>query len=150
MTREGVGQEDFKDGISRAAHSFVALWAVGLLLLYGIGGYFGIRTLQGYRAETEKLREALIASQTIEPGTKAPEISISKKPVEVRVGIHINRIGEFDLRGEAGRQTLTSGSAGAMLGSGREKPSRSLTARSTSGRKWRPSPGEESDMSGTG
>jgi hypothetical protein len=98
MTREGVGQEDFKDGISRAGYSFVALWAVGLLLLYGIGGYFGVRTLQEYRAQTEKRREALIASQTIEPGTKAPEISISKKPVEVRVGIYINRIGEFDLR----------------------------------------------------
>jgi hypothetical protein len=98
MTREGVGQEDFKDGINRAGYSFVALWAVGLLLLYGIGGYFGVRTLQEYRAQTEKRREALIASQTIEPGTKAPEISISKKPVEVRVGIYINRIGEFDLR----------------------------------------------------
>ena len=95
---EGVGQEDFKDGISRAGYSFVALWAVGLLLLYGLGGYFGVRTLQEYRAQTEKIREALIASQTIEPGTKAPEISISKKPVEVRVGIYINRIGEFDLR----------------------------------------------------
>ena len=98
MTQEGVGQEDFKDGISRAGYSFVALWAVGLLLLYGIGGYFGVRTLQGYRAQTEKVRESLIASQTIEPGTKAPEISISKKPVEVRVGIYINRIGEFDVR----------------------------------------------------
>ena len=98
MTREGVGQDDFKDAISRAGYSFVALWAVGLLLLYAIGGYFGVRTLQGYRAQTEKLREALIESQTIEPGTKAPEISVSKKPVEVRVGIYVNRIGEFDVR----------------------------------------------------
>ena len=98
MTQEGVGQDDFKDSISRAGYSFVALWAAGLLLLYAIGGYIGVRTLQGYRAETEKSREALIKSQTIEPGTKAPEIRVSKKPVEVHVGIYINRIGEFDAR----------------------------------------------------
>ena len=98
MTPEGVGQDDCKDSISRAGYSFVALWAAGLLLLYAIGGYFGVRTLQGYRAETEKSREALIESQTIEPGTKAPEIRVSKKPVEVHVGIYINRIGEFDVR----------------------------------------------------
>jgi hypothetical protein len=98
MTQEGVGQDDFKDSISRASYSFVALWAAGLLLLYAIGGYIGVRMLQGYRAETEKSREALIKSQTIEPGTKAPEIRVSKKPVEVHVGIYINRIGEFDAR----------------------------------------------------
>lgn len=98
MTQEGVGQDDFKDSISRAGYSFVALWAAGLLLLYAIGGYIGVRMLQGYRAETEKSREALIKSQTIEPGTKAPEIRVSKKPVEVHVGIYINRIGEFDAR----------------------------------------------------
>ena len=98
MTQEGVGQEDFKDPISHAGYSFVALWAAGLLLLYAIGGYFGARTLQGYRAETEKFREAFIKSQTIEPGTKAPEISVSQKPVEVQVGIYVNRIGEFGAR----------------------------------------------------
>jgi hypothetical protein len=98
MTQEGVGQGDFKDSISRAGYAFVALWAAGLLLLYAIGGYSGVRTLQGYRAETEKSREALIESQTIEPGIKAPEIRVSKKPVDVHVGIYINRIGEFDAR----------------------------------------------------
>jgi hypothetical protein len=98
MTQEGVGQDDRKDSISRASYSFVVLWAVGLLLLYAIGGYLGVRALQRHRAETEKSREALIESQTIEPGTKAPEIRVSKKPVEVRVGVYINRIGEFDAR----------------------------------------------------
>jgi hypothetical protein len=98
MTQEGIGQDDSKDAISRAGYSFVALWAAGLLLLYAIGGYLGIRTLQGYRAETEKFRQAFIESQTIESGTKAPEIRVSKKPVEVHVGIYINSIGEFAVR----------------------------------------------------
>jgi hypothetical protein len=98
MTQEGTGQDDCKNSISRAGYSFVALWAAGLLLLYAIGGYFGVRTLQGHRAETEKSREALIESQAIEPSKTAPEIMPAKKPVEVRVGIYINRIGEFDVR----------------------------------------------------
>ena len=98
MTPKGVGQDDLKDSIGRAGYTFVFLWAAGLLLLYAIGGYFGVRTLQGYRAETEEFREDFIESRTIEPGKKAPEISVSKKPVEVRVGIYINRIGEFDAR----------------------------------------------------
>jgi hypothetical protein len=98
MTPKGAGQENCKDSISSAGYSFVALWAAGLLLLYAIGGYFGVRTLEGYRAEADKFRDAIFNSQTIEPGTKAPEIRVSKKPVEVRVGIYINRIGEFDAR----------------------------------------------------
>jgi hypothetical protein len=98
MTPKGAGQENCKDSISRAGYAFVALWAAGLLLLYAIGGCFGVRTLQGYRAETKKFREAFIESQSIEPGTKAPDIMASKKPVEVRVGVYINRIGEFGAR----------------------------------------------------
>jgi hypothetical protein len=98
MTPKGAGQEDFKDPISRAGYSFVALRAAGLLLLYAIAGYFGVRTLQGYRAEADKFRDAIFNSPTIERSTKAPEIRVSKKPVEVRVGIYVNRIGEFDAR----------------------------------------------------
>ena len=98
MTRENVGQDDFKDSITPAGYSFVALWAAGLLLLYALGGYFGARTLQGYRAEIDEFRKAFSESQTIEPRTKAPEISVSQKPVEVQVGIYVNRIGEFGAR----------------------------------------------------
>jgi len=98
MTKKGIGQDDFKDSISPAGYSFVALWAAGLLLLYALGGYFGARTLQGYRAEIDEFRKAFSESQTIEPGTKAPEISVSQKPVEVQVGIYVNRIGEFGAR----------------------------------------------------
>jgi hypothetical protein len=98
MAPKDAGQADRKDSISRAGYCFVALWAAGLFLLYAIGGYFGVRTLQGYRAEAEKSREAFTASQTIDPGTKTPEISVSKKPVDVHVGIYVNRIGEFDIR----------------------------------------------------
>jgi hypothetical protein len=33
MTQKGVSKDDFKDSISRAGYSFMALWAAGLLLL---------------------------------------------------------------------------------------------------------------------
>jgi hypothetical protein len=84
--------------VGGAGYLFLALWAAGLLLLYATGGYFGVRTLHGYRAETEKVRQALFEPQIIKPGTKAPEIGVSREPVGVKVGIYVNRIGEFDAK----------------------------------------------------
>jgi hypothetical protein len=72
--------------VGGAGYLFLALWAAGLLL-YAIGGYFGVRTLHGYRAETEKFRQTSLESRTIEPGTNEPEMKASKKPVKVMVGI---------------------------------------------------------------
>jgi hypothetical protein len=83
--------------VGGAGYLFLALWAAGLLL-YAIGGYFGVRTLHGYRAETEKFRQTSLESRTIEPGTNEPEMKASKKPVKVMVGIYVNRIGEFDAK----------------------------------------------------
>jgi hypothetical protein len=99
MTQEGLSQGDLKDRITRRAFWFVALWAAGILLLYAIGGYLGVRGLQGYKAETMKMRQMRIEAATTEPGTPAPEIKMppGAKPVDVLVGIYINRIGEFSL-----------------------------------------------------
>ncbi len=48
MKQEGMNQNDLKDMITRRAYFFVALWAAGVLLLYGVGGYLGVRALHGY------------------------------------------------------------------------------------------------------
>ena len=100
MTQEGVGQSDIKDTINPGGYRFVTLWAVGILLLYGIGGYLGVRTLQGYKAETEKFRQTWIESTMTDVDAQAPDIKMATgaKPVEVLVGIYINRIGEFSIR----------------------------------------------------
>ena len=59
MTQEDLNQHDLKDRITSRGIFFVILWAAGILLLYAVGGYLGVRTLQGYRAETEKFRTGL-------------------------------------------------------------------------------------------
>jgi len=94
---ETVNQNDVQETITRRAFFLVALWAAGILLLYAIGGYLGVQQLQGYRAETEKFRQAWIEGATTEPGAPAPEFTLPPgvRPVDVRVGIYINRIGEF-------------------------------------------------------
>lgn len=103
MKQEGMNQNDLKDMITRRAYFFVALWAAGILFLYGVGGYLGVRALHGYKVETEKFRQAAIQAVTTEPGSLSPEIKMptGAKPVEVLVGMYINSIGEFSLK-EAG------------------------------------------------
>jgi hypothetical protein len=100
MTQEDASQNDLKGVITRRAYFFVALWAAGILLLYAIGGYLGVRQLQGYKAETEKFRQARIEAPTTEPGAPAPKHTLlaGVNPVDVHVGIYINRIGEFVLK----------------------------------------------------
>ena len=80
MTQEGVNQNDLKDMITSRGNSFVALWAAGILLLYAVGGYFGVRQLLGYKAETEKIRQARIESPTTDLGARAPDIRTASEP----------------------------------------------------------------------
>jgi hypothetical protein len=100
MTEEGIRQDDLKDRMTRKGYWFVGLWAFGILLLYFIGGYLGVRTLLTYRAETEKFRQTWIESVTTEPDARAPEIKMAPgaKPVDVIVGVYINSIGEISLK----------------------------------------------------
>ena len=100
MTPSNVGQHDLKATITRRGYCFVSLWAAGILLLYVIGGCVGVRALQGHKAETEELRQAWIGSATAEPGAQAPDMRIPPEasPVDVRVGVYLNSIGEFSLR----------------------------------------------------
>ena len=100
---EMIPQSDAKDRITPKAYRLVALWAAGILLLYAIGGYMGIRQLQCYKAETEKFRQAMIGTATTEqvvPLTKST-LPAKSKPVDVHVGIYINRMGEFAIKESA-------------------------------------------------
>jgi hypothetical protein len=79
---------------------FVLLWSIGLILLYIIGGYFGVRQLEGYKENTEKYRQAWLESTSTGISEQTPDLKDTSdaKPVEVLVGIKINRIADFDLK----------------------------------------------------
>ena len=103
MAQESFNPNNLKDTITRRGYHFVAVWAAGILLLYAMFGYVGVRQLQGYKAETEETRRAWLDSATTDSGARASDITIppGAKGAEVRVGIYINRIGEFSVK-EAG------------------------------------------------
>ncbi len=87
------------DTISRRSFFFMIVWAAGIVLFYFFFGFAGTHLLRRYRAETESTRAAWLASPTTDP--RAPALDESApadaRPVEVRAGIEVNRIGEFAL-----------------------------------------------------
>ena len=148
---EMIPQSDAKDRITPKAYRLVALWAAGILLLYAIGGYMGIRQLQCYKAETEKLRQAMIGAATTEqvvPLTKST-LPAKSKPVDVHVGIYINRMGEFAVKESAWAADFDIWFRWSGEGSNRGIISRSSTARLTSGTRRMPMSREGSITSAT-
>ena len=81
-------------------YRFVVAWAVCLLLLYVVGAFAGTARLRGYAAESARIRQARLASPTLNLNAKAPEpiLPFSAGQVDVLVGGSINRIGEIALR----------------------------------------------------
>jgi hypothetical protein len=80
-------------------HRFLIWWVAGLLIMYALGGYFGARQLRRYAAETAIMRDAWFSAPSVERNTFASDhqTEASAKPVDVLVGLNMNRIGEFDL-----------------------------------------------------
>jgi hypothetical protein len=97
---ERSGRNGSKEKISGRAYFLLALWSAGILVLFAVGGYFGTRLLRGYREETETFRAAWFSGATAEAGSKASEPAMhpGSRPVDVNVGVYINRIGEFSLK----------------------------------------------------
>lgn len=105
-----------QDTITRAGYRFVALWAIGIVCLYAITGYLGVWTLQSYKAETIQMRQTWLRNMTTESAKSAPDSNQlgKSKPVEVRTGIYVNRIGEFAVKEPAGQPSSTFGSVGTV------------------------------------
>lgn len=97
---EKITQTDERETITPRAYRLVAFWAAGILLLYAVGGYMGIRQLQRYKAETEKVRQAAIGAPTTEQGVPSlrPTLPGWSRPVDVHVGMYINSMGEFSVK----------------------------------------------------
>ena len=103
MGEEQTVLTERQDEISPGAYRFVVSWAAGLLLLYAVGGFLGARLLRGYAAETEVTRQTSIEALTADPNAPSPVSGIPSgaKPVDVQVGLSMNRIGEFALKESA-------------------------------------------------
>ncbi len=90
------------DEITPRARRNVILWAVGLLLLYGLAGFLGAWLLQGYAAERASRRESRIEQLTTPTPLPVPAGEPSAaKPVDVRVSLRMIRIREFALKESA-------------------------------------------------
>ncbi len=96
---EKLTETNVKEKITQRGCFFVILWATGILLLYGIGGFFGIRTLQDYKAATERFRQEAIGAPRGEPDVLSKRQKIG--PVDVHVGMYINSMGEFSVKESA-------------------------------------------------
>jgi hypothetical protein len=96
MAQQDLSQNDVKNTITRSGYGLIALWALGILLLYAVGGYLGVRQLLGYKSETEKIRQAKIESAEGERGAAGAEkrTEPAMKPVDVQVGMSLDRISE--------------------------------------------------------
>jgi hypothetical protein len=90
---EEIGKNELSGNVSRRHIRFLWLWAIGILLLYAIGGFFMVAQLRGYKAETERNRQARIKAVMIAPNTFFS--NATKQPEEVPVGVYVHRIGEF-------------------------------------------------------
>jgi hypothetical protein len=93
-------QSNLKNTITGRDNRFVALWAAGLILFYAIIGYFGIHLLQSYKAQTIQFRQSWVNTPVTGQALSTSDINLpaGAKPVEVNVGIYINRIGEFSVK----------------------------------------------------
>jgi hypothetical protein len=91
-------QSDSAQAITRGGLWFLALWAAGILLLFGICGTLSVQRLREYRDETLRLRKASIESLAVEPAARpgAAGAGTGAPPVLVQVGMSLDRISEID------------------------------------------------------
>jgi hypothetical protein len=88
-----------EDTITPRGYGFVILWAAALVLFFLLVGYFGIRQLRAYEHRTAQIRKVWLESATGKEGAGTnTDNAPGAKPSAVLVGIHVNRIGEIDLR----------------------------------------------------
>jgi hypothetical protein len=100
LAQGAAGQETPGDTVTRRDLRFVALWAVGILLAYAVGGYLAARQLQDYKTQTERTRQARISgiTQALPPSRPGREGRSAAAPTEVSVGVYVHRIGDFSIR----------------------------------------------------
>lgn len=77
--------------------NLVALWAVALVLVYAVFGFFAVQTLENYGAETRAIRASMAVSPTVgaAPAARPAAPAPGAASQEVLVGARLNRISEI-------------------------------------------------------
>jgi len=97
MKQEGMNQNDLKDTITSRGFLFVILWAVGFsffMLSVDISGSGSFRGAGHTPKSSDRPGLRLLRQRRASP---APELTLPPgvRPVDVHVGIYINRSGEW-------------------------------------------------------
>lgn len=90
-----------REGLKRGGWCFVIAWTVWILLVYAVGGYFGVRLLQSYKMQTREHQQAWMRTFT-GPGQDASipaaGTAPAEEPVDVHAAVSLNRISDIELR----------------------------------------------------
>jgi hypothetical protein len=90
-----------EDIITAREHRFVAFWAAGIIAFFAIAGYWGVAQLLEYKAQNRERRQAWLDASTGTGKQKSAAIAPKGNPVDVRVGLYVNHIGEFSLKDDS-------------------------------------------------
>ena len=89
-------------GIGGDGCALIALWAVGILVLALVAGYWAISAACTSRASSIERHQARLDPNATQAGKTAPKKSASRHendiPVDVHVGIYIDRIVEISVK----------------------------------------------------
>lgn len=75
-------------------------WGLGLVLAYLVAGWFCVQALRAARVETNERRRAFIET-TVFGGKRPLDVSAFASADEVRVGVFVLRVDDFELAGAA-------------------------------------------------
>ena len=79
----------------------LVLWGAGLALLYVLAGAFGVRALHASRVETEQRRRVFIETAAFGRDAKSIDVRRVENAAEVKVGVFVTRVDDFDVRAGA-------------------------------------------------
>ncbi len=77
---------------------FLAVWGLGLVLLYVVGCWLGVRALHRARIESDKSRQEFMVTEAFGKDVKSLDVRAFEGADVVTVGVFVERIGDFDVR----------------------------------------------------
>ena len=78
------------------ARRLLIAWALGLVALYFVAGWFCVRALREARVDTERRQRAFVETAAFGSGARALDVS-TLRGAEVKVGVFVDHIDDFDV-----------------------------------------------------